>query len=130
MGRLRARSTIPIFADESCRTAADIPRLAGRVDGVNIKLAKCGSLREAVRMVHVARALGLLVMLGCMVESTLAVAAALQLAPLCDYLDLDGAALLANDPFDGPGIGRDGAPRFNDAAGLGVTLRTGERAAG
>jgi L-alanine-DL-glutamate epimerase-like enolase superfamily enzyme len=130
LGRLRARSTIPIFADESCRTAADVPRLAGRVDGVNIKLAKCGSLREAVRMVHVARALGLRVMLGCMIESTLAVAAALQLAPLCDYLDLDGAALLADDPFDGPGIGRDGALRFNQAAGLGVTLRTGGRAAG
>jgi L-alanine-DL-glutamate epimerase-like enolase superfamily enzyme len=80
--------------------------------------------------VHVARALGLRVMLGCMIESTLAVAAALQLAPLCDYLDLDGAALLADDPFDGPGIGRDGALRFNQAAGLGVTLRTGGRAAG
>lgn len=117
---LRDRSPIPIFADESCRTLADIPRLAGRVDGVNIKLSKCGSLREALRMVHAARAHDLLVMLGCMVESTLGIAAAVQLAPLCDFIDLDGAALLDNDPFTGPGIERDGTLRFNAEPGLGV----------
>lgn len=117
---LHSRSRIPIIADESCKVAADIPRLAGRVAGVNIKLAKCGSLREALRLVHVARAHDLQVMLGCMVESTLGIAAAIQLAPLVDYVDLDGAALLANDPFRGPGLEPDGRLRFNTSPGLGV----------
>ncbi|HEV2129457.1 MAG TPA: dipeptide epimerase [Longimicrobiaceae bacterium] len=118
---LRERSQLPIFVDESCETSADIPRLAGAVDGVNIKLAKCGSLREAIRIVHCTRAHGMQVMLGCMVESTLGIAAAVQLAPLMDYLDLDGAALLANDPFHGPGLERHGTLRFNQEPGLGVT---------
>lgn len=118
---LRSRSGLPIIADESCRTVADIPRLLGAVDGINIKLAKAGSLREAVRMVHVARAHGLIVMLGCMLQSTLGIAAAIQLAPFVDYLDLDGALLVANDPFRGPGMEKDGAIRFNSEPGLGVT---------
>ncbi len=117
---VRRRSRIPVVADESCRTAADVVRLAGKVDGVNIKLAKCGSLREALRIVHVARAHRMSLMLGCMVESTLGIAAALQLAPLVDWVDLDGAALLAHDPFKGPGIEADGTVRFNQGAGLGV----------
>lgn len=117
---LRRRSSLPVVADESCRTSADVARLAGAVDVVNIKLAKCGSLREALRIVHCARAHGMGVMLGCMVESTLGIAAALQLAPLADYVDLDGAALLAEDPFRGPGLEPDGTLRFNDAPGLGV----------
>jgi L-alanine-DL-glutamate epimerase-like enolase superfamily enzyme len=120
MARVRRASRIPVIADESCEVAADVPKLAGAVDGVNIKLAKCGSLREAVRIVHVARAHSLQVMLGCMVESTLGIAAALQLAPLVDYVDLDGAALLANDPFTGPGLEPDGSLRFNTEPGLGV----------
>lgn len=118
--QLRRRSRLPIVADESCVTAAEIPRLAGSFDGINIKLAKCGSLREALRMVHVARAHGLGVMLGCMIESTLGIAAAVQLAPLVDWADLDGAALLARDPFRGPGLEPDGTLRFNEEAGLGV----------
>lgn len=117
---VRERSPLPIVADESCETAADVAKLVGAVDGVNIKLAKCGSLREALRIVHAARAHGMRVMLGCMVESTLAVAAAVQLAPLVDYVDLDGAALLAEDPFTGPGLEPDGRLRFNDEPGLGV----------
>jgi L-Ala-D/L-Glu epimerase len=121
---LRRRARLPIVADESCETVADIPRLLGAVDGINIKLAKAGSLREAVRMVHVARAHGMVVMLGCMLQSTLGIAAAIQLAPLVDYLDLDGALLLANDPFDGPGMEEDGSIRFNDEPGLGVTRRS------
>ncbi len=121
MARVRRASRIPVIADESCEVAADVHRLAGAVDGVNIKLAKCGSLREALRIVHVARAHGLQVMLGCMVESTLGIAAALQLAPLVDYVDLDGAALLANDPFTGPGLEPDGSIRFNTEPGLGVS---------
>jgi L-alanine-DL-glutamate epimerase-like enolase superfamily enzyme len=118
---VRKASRLPIVADESCEVAEDVPRLAGAVDGVNIKLAKCGSLREAVRIVHAARAHGMSVMIGCMIESTLGIAAALQLTPLVDYVDLDGAALLAEDPFTGPGMEGDGRLRFNHTPGLGVT---------
>lgn len=125
MRHLREASPIPIVADESCRTVADIPGLVGAVDVINIKLEKCGSLREAVRMVHVARAHGMGVMLGCMVTSTLGIAAAAQLAPMVDYVDLDGAALLANDPFEGPGMQDDGTMTLNEEPGLGV----GERSA-
>lgn len=120
---LREQSAIPIVADESCRTVADIPRLVGAVDVINIKLEKCGSLREAIRMVHVARAHGIGVMLGCMLTSTLGIAAAAQIAPLVDYVDLDGAALLAEDPFIGPALQADGRIRLNDEPGLGVTER-------
>jgi L-Ala-D/L-Glu epimerase len=120
---LRDRSSIPVIADESCRTSRDIPRLVGAVDGINIKLEKCGSLREAMRMVHVARAHHLKVMIGCMMCSTLAVAAAMQLAPLCDWADLDGAALMANDPFSGPRLEPDGRLVLNDAPGLGCARR-------
>jgi L-alanine-DL-glutamate epimerase-like enolase superfamily enzyme len=117
---LRRRSPLPIIADESCVGLRDVAKLAGAVDGVNIKLAKCAGLREAIRMVHAARAHGMLVMLGCMVESTLGIAAATQLAPLVDFVDLDGAALLARDPFRGPGLEPDGRLRFNREPGLGV----------
>jgi L-Ala-D/L-Glu epimerase len=121
---LRSVSPLPIIADESCLVATDVARLAGVVDGVNIKLAKCGSLREAIRIVHAARAFGMQVMLGCMIESTLGIAAAVQLAPLVDYVDLDGAALLADDPFTGPGLDPDGSLRFNTQPGLGVGIRS------
>lgn len=122
MRLLRDRSPIPIVADESCRIATDVPRLAGCVDGVNIKLEKCGSLREALRLVHVARAHQLKVMIGCMLSSTLALAAAMQLAPLADWIDLDGAALLENDPFHGPCLLPDGRLKLNDRPGLGITV--------
>jgi len=122
---VRRRSRLPIIADESCKTAADVAKLVGAVDGVNIKLAKCGSLREAVRIVHAARAHGMSVMIGCMIESTLGIAAAVQLTPLVDYADLDGAALLADDPFQGPGMESDGRLRFGDAPGLGVSRGEG-----
>lgn len=121
MRHLRERSSIPIVADESCRTLADIAPLIGAADVINIKLEKCGSLREAVRMVHAARAHGMGVMLGCMVTSTLGIAAAAQLAPMVDYVDLDGAALLADDPFTGPGMRGDGTMVLNEEPGLGVT---------
>jgi L-alanine-DL-glutamate epimerase-like enolase superfamily enzyme len=120
---LRRRARLPIVADESCETAADIPGLLGAVDGINIKLAKAGSLREALRMVHTARSHGLIVMLGCMLQSSLGIAAAVQLAPLVDYIDLDGALLLETDPFDGPGMNEDGTLRFNQEPGLGVRRR-------
>jgi L-alanine-DL-glutamate epimerase-like enolase superfamily enzyme len=117
---VRSRSRLPIIADESCLVASDIPGLAGAVDGINIKLAKCGSLREAVRMVHTARALGMTVMAGCMIESSLGIAAIGQLAPLLDYADLDGAALLRDDPFTGVTIAG-GRIQLGDRPGLGVT---------
>jgi L-alanine-DL-glutamate epimerase-like enolase superfamily enzyme len=101
---VRERSRLPIIADESCVTSADIPRLVGAVDGVNIKLAKCGGLREALRMIAVARAHGMMVMAGCMIETSLGITAAAHFAPLLDYADLDGAALLASDPVRGASI--------------------------
>jgi L-alanine-DL-glutamate epimerase-like enolase superfamily enzyme len=117
---VRERSALPIVADESCVTSADIPRLVGAVDGINIKLAKCGGLREALRMIAIARAHGLLVMCGCMIETSLGITAAAHLAPLLDYADLDGAALVANDPFIGVSIAG-GRIALRDAPGLGVT---------
>jgi L-Ala-D/L-Glu epimerase len=120
---VRERAGMPVVADESCLVAADIPRLAGVVDGVNIKLAKCGSLREALRMIAVARAHGLRVMCGCMIESTLGIAAAAHFSPLLDDADLDGAALLSDDPFTGPGLGADGRVVLGEEAGLGVGRR-------
>jgi L-alanine-DL-glutamate epimerase-like enolase superfamily enzyme len=115
-------SRIPIVADEACRTAADIPRLAGAVDGINIKLAKCGSLREALRMVEVARVHGLSVMVGCMIETSLGITAAAHLTPLLDLADLDGAALLVKDPFVGATIDG-GRLVLPTGPGLGVTAR-------
>ncbi|MEO5588687.1 MAG: dipeptide epimerase, partial [Gemmatimonadaceae bacterium] len=116
---VRTRSKLPIIADESCLVSTDIPRLAGAVDGINLKLAKCGSLREAVRIVHVARAFGMSVMAGCMIESSLGISAVAQLAPLIDHADFDGAALLSNDPYDGATID-EGQIRLTDRPGLGV----------
>jgi L-alanine-DL-glutamate epimerase-like enolase superfamily enzyme len=115
-------SRIPVVADESCRTAADIPALAGLVDGVSIKLAKCGSLREALRMIAVARAHHLSVMVGCMIETSLGISAAAHLAPLLDLADLDGAALLERDPFQGAGVDG-GRVTLPTGPGLGVTRR-------
>ena len=120
---VRARSPLPIVADESCLVASDVPRLAGAVDGINIKLAKCGGLREALRLVAVARAHDMRVMCGCMIETSLGISAAAQLAPLLDFADLDGAALLADDPMVGVTIAG-GEIRLSDAPGLGVSRRT------
>ncbi len=120
---LRAdRPGIPIVVDEGCHTLRDVAAVAGYADGVNIKLAKAGGVREALRMVHAARALGLRVMLGCMVESTLGIAAAAQIASLCDHVDLDGHLLIADDPFAGLGL-EQGALVLSDAPGLGVSPR-------
>jgi L-Ala-D/L-Glu epimerase len=99
--RLKAASPVPIYVDEDCHTLADVTACVERAHGINIKLAKSGGIREGVRMAHAARALGLGVMLGCMVESGLAIAAAAQIASLCDHVDLDGNLLLADDPWPG-----------------------------
>lgn len=116
---VRERSGIPVFADESAHQLRDLAALAGCVDGVNLKLMKTGGLREMLRMIHAARALGLKVMLGSMVESSLALSAAAQLAPLADYLDLDGHWLLADDPFAGAPLER-GVIALSERPGLGV----------
>jgi L-alanine-DL-glutamate epimerase-like enolase superfamily enzyme len=117
---VRERSALPIVADESCLVASDVARLAGIVDGINLKLSKCGGLREALRMIATARAHDMLVMCGCMIESTLGIAAAAHFAPLLDCADLDGAALLADDPFTGVSIDG-GTIAFSGKPGLGVT---------
>jgi L-alanine-DL-glutamate epimerase-like enolase superfamily enzyme len=121
---VRARSGIPVFADESCHRVRDLGNLAGRVDGVNLKLMKTGGIAEMRRMIHAARSLGLKVMLGSMVESSLALSAAAQLAPLADYLDLDGHWLLGHDPFDGAPRER-GVITLSDRPGLGVVPAAG-----
>lgn len=116
---LHGKSALPVIVDESCVDSSDIPGLVGLAHGINIKLAKCGGPREGLRMIHTARSCGLQVMIGCMLESTLGIAPAAHLASLVDYADLDGAALLATDPFVGPGL--QGAEiRVGDGPGLGV----------
>ena len=118
--QLRARGvTTPVFADESVKTARDVARFAGAVDGVVVKLMKSGGLRETLRTIHIARAHDMQIMLSCMIESSVGVTAAAHLAPLCDYLDLDGPLLIANDPFKG--IRYEGANIFiPDGPGIGI----------
>ena len=120
--KLRDLSALPVIADESCMTATDIPALDGAVHGINIKLSKCGGLAEARRMITEARRRDMKVMLGCMIESSVGITAAAHLAPLVDYADLDGAALLADDPYVGATID-DGMIRLPAEPGLGVKLR-------
>jgi L-alanine-DL-glutamate epimerase-like enolase superfamily enzyme len=119
---VRERSVLPVIADESCVVASDIPRLVGAVDGINIKLSKCGGLREALKMIATARSHGMLVMAGCMIETSLGITAAAHFAPLLDYADFDGAALLSDDPYAGATIAN-GKIAIPDAPGLGVTRR-------
>lgn len=113
------KSRVPIILDESVQTSRDIPQVPGFADGINIKLAKCGGLAEARSMISLARHHGLLVMVGCMVESSLGISAAAHIAPLADFADLDGAALVADDPFDGVRF-EQGRVRFRNRPGLGV----------
>jgi L-Ala-D/L-Glu epimerase len=116
---LKERSPTPIYVDEDCHTLADVAACAERAHGINIKLAKSGGMREGVRMANAARALGLGVMLGCMVESGLGIAAGAHIASLMDHVDLDGNLLLAEDPW--PGVEFvDGVQRPSDRPGLGV----------
>ena len=116
---LKERSPLPIYVDEDCHRLDSVAACAEVAHGINIKLAKSGGIREAVRMAHAARALGLGVMLGCMVESGLGIAAGCVVAPLCDHVDLDGNLLLAEDPS--PGVAFvDGVQVPADAPGLGV----------
>lgn len=116
---LKERSPLPIIADEAVQTSADIPALARAYDGVNIKLMKCGGLYDAYRMAILARSLGLKVMIGCMTETSCAISAAAQLAPLADWVDLDGNLLIANDLFDGMKI-VDGRVILSVLPGIGI----------
>jgi L-alanine-DL-glutamate epimerase-like enolase superfamily enzyme len=119
---VRERSPIPVFADEACLRATDIPKLAGAYDGVNVKLDKAGGIREGLRMIHTARACGLRVMLGCMISSSASTTAAAHLSPLVDFADLDGHLLVANDPWEGVLV-RDGRLVLPDRPGLGLRER-------
>ncbi len=116
---LKQRSPIPVYVDEDCHTLADVAACAERAHGINVKLAKSGGIREAVRIVHAARALGLGCMLGCMVESGLGIAAGAHIASLFDHVDLDGNILIAHDPWPGVQFS-DGVQLPSDQPGLGV----------
>ncbi len=117
---LRERVNIPIIADESVKNARDIPKLAAAFDGINIKIMKSGGLQEALRMIWLAKSLGMKIMLGCMVESSVAISAAANLSPLVDYADLDGNLLIKNDPFTGVKVEK-GKLILNNQPGIGVT---------
>lgn len=119
---VRERSRIPIVADEDALTAADLPKLIGCVDGVNVKLAKTGGIRGAVAMIHTARAFGMKIMLGCMVESQISATAAAHISPLVDWADIDGPFLTKSDPFTGIAYDR-GKIVLPDGPGLGVAER-------
>lgn len=117
--RLKAESPILLMADESCKKLKDIPRCAALFGSINLKHTKTGGLTEAMRMIHAARAHGMKIMLGCFAESSISISAFAQLSPLVDYTDLDGALLLANDPYTGL---RWEANRFflSDRSGIGI----------
>jgi L-alanine-DL-glutamate epimerase-like enolase superfamily enzyme len=116
---LKDRVKIPVFADESLIQASDLPKIAPYFHGVNIKLMKCGGVQEAVRLVGMARALGLKLMIGCMIESSLGISAGAAIASLFDHVDLDGNLLVSNDPFRGVKTVKDRLV-LNDKPGLGV----------
>jgi L-alanine-DL-glutamate epimerase-like enolase superfamily enzyme len=116
---LREQVEIPIIADEAVKSSSDIPKLAQAYDGINIKLMKSGGLLEALRMIQMAKALRMKIMLGCMIESSVAISAAAQLAPYVDYADLDGNLLIRNDPFTGVTV-KDGHLIYTEKPGLGV----------
>lgn len=120
---VRERTALPIAADESCVTLADVPRVAEIADIANVKLMKCGSLREARAMFAAARAHGLETMLGCMTESNASIAAACQFAPLLDYADLDGSLLLAEDAYEGVPIPAGEIDLTGVSRGTGASVR-------
>ena len=120
--RLQQAVALPIIADESSVVPEDVPALAGCVAGINIKLMKCGGISRALQMIHIARSLGMKVMLGCMLETSVAITAAAHLTPLVDYADLDGNYLIAHDPFAGVEVVR-GRLTLSEEPGLGVRPR-------
>jgi L-Ala-D/L-Glu epimerase len=123
LAELQQGSPLPIVADESCVTIEDLDALVGVTAGVNVKLAKCGGPGPAARMLARARELGFRTFLGCMEETSVAIAASAATASLADWVDLDGNLLLADDPFAGLTLGEDHRWRLGDAPGLGVVRR-------
>ena len=119
---LNERSPLPLFADESIQRLADVPRMQGLFSGINIKLMKCTGMREAHKMVDLARGLGMKVMLGCMTETSCGISAAAQLSPAVDFADLDGNLLISNDIFEGVGLS-DGKLVLPDRPGIGVVKK-------
>jgi L-alanine-DL-glutamate epimerase-like enolase superfamily enzyme len=119
---LTERSPLPIMADESCQRLQDVKKLYGAFTGINIKLMKSTGMREAQKMVVLARSLGLKVMLGCMTETSCAISAASHLSPMVDWADLDGALLISNDPFVGTTV-VDGKVVISTKPGVGITVR-------
>ena len=119
--RVLQESALPVIADESCIQETDVEKCHGLFHGINIKLVKCGGLTPAKRMIQKARELGMKVMVGCMTESTVGISAIAQLLPLLDYVDMDGAALLAEDIATGVVV-RQGRCHYPDAPGSGVSL--------
>lgn len=118
--RIKNKIGVPLMTDESSLVPEDIPALRGCVDGINVKLVKCGGLREGLKMIHTARACGLKIMLGCMIESSVLISAAAQLSPLADYADLDGNLLVSDDPFNGVRIDKNAKLLLPNGPGLGV----------
>ena len=116
---LSERSPLPVFADESVQGVKDLVRIKGVFTGVNIKLMKCGGLREAHKMVDIARAMGMKVMLGCMTETSCGISAAAQLSPAVDFADLDGNLLITNDCFRGVEVEK-GRLVLGDRPGIGI----------
>jgi L-alanine-DL-glutamate epimerase-like enolase superfamily enzyme len=121
MRRVYAESALPVIADESCRVEEDVARCPGYFHGINIKLGKCGGMTPARRMIDTARRLGLKVMMGCMTESTVGISAIAQFLPLLDYVDMDGAALIARDVAGGVRVEK-GRAVFPQENGNGVRL--------
>lgn len=117
---LKQRVDIPLIADEAVLTSKEIPLLADAYDGINIKLMKAGGIQEALKMIRTARVFNLKVMIGCMIESSMAITAAAHLSPLVDWADLDGNLLISNDPFSGVKVSQ-GRLILNDQPGIGVT---------
>ncbi len=120
MSRLRTNSALPLFADESCQKEEDVARCADTFHGINIKLMKCGGITPSLRMIENARREGLKIMLGCMTESSVGISNLVQLAPLVDFLDADGALLLKKDVANGVKF-EDGKVCFSAASGSGIT---------
>lgn len=122
MTEVYTKSVLPVMADENCRVPTDVAACAGRFHIINIKLMKCGGLTSALGMIKEARSLGMQVMVGCMTESSVGIAAIAHLLPLLDYVDMDGALLLSNDPAEGVKI-EQGRTYFPERNGTGVILK-------
>jgi L-alanine-DL-glutamate epimerase-like enolase superfamily enzyme len=124
LGYVQAHTDVPIVADETVRTLADVEQLAAAgVCGINLKLMKVGGLSPCLRLLKRARKLGLRVMLGCMIETSLGVTAMAHLAGLADWLDLDAPLLVANDPFGGLSYDAQARIQLPERPGIGVVVR-------